>query len=95
MAFLSVFKKGQQINNGLGPCWHRWWRVCDLLTGYIHRAIPQTWVLCQWSIPWAQFHRAAEHTNLLTMKFSSLIKTGLPTKFSRDFKDKQTAAEYK
>ena len=38
----------------------------------------------------AQFHRAAKHNNLLSM-----IKTGgLPTKFPRDFQDKQTTAEY-
>ena len=31
---------------------------------------------------WAQFHKAGKHKNLLSMKYASLIKTGLPTKFS-------------
>ena len=42
----------------------------------------------------AQFHRAAKQTNLLSMTFFALIKTGLPTKFPREFQDKQTTAEY-
>ena len=36
---------------------------------------------------WAQFHRAAKHTNLLSMK--------LPAKFPHDFQDEQTTAECK
>ena len=30
---------------------------------------------------WAKFHRAAKHTNLLSVNFLPMIKTGLPTKF--------------
>ena len=41
-----------------------------------------------------QFHRAAKHKNLLSMKFLALITTGLPTQFPRDFQDKQTKSEY-
>ena len=33
---------------------------------------------------WAKFHRVAKHKNSLSMKISSLIKTGLPTKFPFD-----------
>ena len=41
----------------------------------------------------AKFHRAAiKQKNLFSM--FALIKTGLPSKFSRDFQDKQTTAEY-
>ena len=40
----------------------------------------------------AQIHRAASHKNLLCMKFlPSYKKTRLPTKFPRDFQNKQTA----
>ena len=45
-------------------------------------------------ISWAQFYRAAKQKNLLSMTFFALITTGLPTKFPRDFQDKQTTAEY-
>ena len=43
---------------------------------------------------WAQFHKAAQHTNLLKHEIVASLKTGLPTKFPRDFQDKPTTAEY-
>ena len=39
------------------------------------------------SVTWAQFHRAAKHKNLLSMKLFALIKTGLPTKCPSGFQE--------
>ena len=36
----------------------------------------------------------AKHKNLLIIEMFSLLITELPTKFSRDFQDKQTSLEY-
>ena len=50
---------------------------CELLTNQHHlwHKRNRSWMA------WAQFHRAAKHKNLLSIKCCSYIKTGLPTNF--------------
>ena len=64
----------------LSSQWGVWWRT-QPATGsvsqwhcMIHGTLPN-------NVSRAQFHRAAQHENLLSIDISSLIKIGLPTKF--------------
>ena len=55
---------------------------CSVKSTYDVNALGQSeWL--NWT--WVQFHRAAKHKTLLSMKFFALIKTALPTKFPCDF----------